>query len=311
MHIVFAESLGIAQSELEQIQSRFTQMGHTMAFYTDRNELPEELIARMSDADIVAISNIPLREQVLSHCPRLKMLSVGFTGLDHIDLNYCQSLHISVVNAAGYSTTAVSELAVGLMIDVMRRITQLHTATHSGGQRGTFLGSELRGKTVGIVGTGAIGTATAKLLLAFGCNVIAHSRSERASVSAMGVHYRSLNDLLKESDIVSLHVPLNDNTFHLIGEQQLATMRPGAILINTARGNVVDMDALSAALRNGQLSGAAVDVYEKEPPLPSKHPLLQCENCITVPHVGYATRESFAIRKDIVVQNIVNFLASK
>ena len=275
----------------------------------DRNENEEELAKRMKDSDIVIISNIRLSANVMRQCERLKMLSVAFTGLDHIDLDYCKSHNIEVRNAAGYSTTGVSELAIGLMIDVMRKITEMDGTIRKGGARGTFLGRELKGKTVGVVGTGAIGTATIKLLLAFGCKVIAYSRTKRDNVAALGVEYCALDELMRRSDIVTLHVPMNNETHHLVSAEMIALMKPTAILINTARGNVVDIDALAAALKTGKIAGAGVDVYEKEPPLPSNHPLIDAPNCVAVPHIAYATREAFDIRADIVFDNVRDFLA--
>lgn len=308
MKIVCVEPLGISTSHFEELKQQLAATGHELVYYMDRNEQADTLAERMHDADIAIISNIPLPAAVLGRCPRLQYLSVAFTGLDHIDLGYCKEHNITVQNAAGYSTTAVSELAVGLMLDLMRQITRLDAATRQGEGRGAFLGRELRGKTVGVVGTGAIGTATIRLLLAFGCKVIAYNRSRHADVEQMGVEYTDLETLLQRSDIVTLHVPLNAETKHLISRERIAMMKPTALLINTARGNVVDIPALAEALTNGQMAGAAVDVYEQEPPLPAGHPLLNAPNCICVPHIGYASREAFDIRADIVFDHVKQFL---
>lgn len=311
MKIVCVEPLGISTNHFEELKQQLASTGHELVYYMDRNEQADTLVERMHDADIVVISNIPLPAAVLSRCPHLQYLSVAFTGLDHIDLAYCKEHNITVQNAGGYSTTAVSELAIGLMLDLMRQITRLDGATRQGQGRGAFLGRELRGKTVGVVGTGAIGTATIRLLLAFGCKVIAYNRSRHAEVEQLGVEYTDLDTLLQRSDIVTLHVPLNAETKHLISRERLAMMKPTALLINTARGNVVDIPALSEALKNGQLAGAAVDVYEQEPPLPAGHPLLGAPNCICVPHIGYASREAFDIRADIVFDHVKQFLSNK
>ncbi len=311
MKIVCVEPLGISTNHFEELKQQLASTGHELVYYMDRNEQADTLVERMHDADIVVISNIPLPAAVLSRCQHLQYLSVAFTGLDHIDLAYCKEHNIAVQNAAGYSTTAVSELAIGLMLDLMRQITHLDAATRQGQGRGAFLGRELRGKTVGVVGTGAIGTATIRLLLAFGCRVIAYNRSRHAEVEQLGVEYTDLDTLLQRSDIVTLHVPLNAETKHLISRERLAMMKPTALLINTARGNVVDIPALSEALKNGQLAGAAVDVYEQEPPLPADHPLLGAPNCICVPHIGYASREAFDIRADIVFDHVKQFLSNK
>lgn len=309
MKISCVEPLGISEKHFEELKQEFAVKGHEFSYYINRDERPETLVERMKESDIVVISNIKLPAEVINACPNLKMLSVAFTGLDHIDLACCKERGIEVRNAAGYSTTAVSELAIGLMLDVMRKITELDSATRHGGSRGMFLGRELKGKTVGVVGTGAIGTATIRLLLAFGCKVLAFSRTKRPEVVALGVEYCPLDTLMAESDIVTLHVPLNKETTHIIGQRQISLMKPTAILINTARGNVVDIVALSKALKENRIAGAGIDVYETEPPLPADHPLLDAPNCVVVPHIAYASREAFDIRADIVFDNVREFLS--
>ena len=308
MNIVCVESLGISRDRFETLREHYAAMGHTFNYFMDRNEDEAALVERMHDADVAVISNIKLPATVLGQCPRLRYLSVAFTGLDHIDLAYCRQHGIQVQNAAGYSTTAVSELAVGMMLDLLRNIVTLNEAIRQGGSRGTFLGRELRGKTVGIVGTGAIGTATARLLLAFGARVVAWSRTVRPEVVALGVEYMPLDELLRRSDIVSLHVPLCEQTRHLIGREQLALMKPTALLVNTARGPVCDIAAVGQALVDGRLAGAAFDVFEQEPPLPVDHLLLSSRRCLVTPHVAFATEESFAARADIVFAHVDDWL---
>lgn len=308
MKIVTVEPLGISVNHFEELKKEFAALGHEFVYFTDRNEKPDELARRIGDADIVVISNIKLSAETMSRCPNLKMLSVAFTGLDHIDLDYCKSHNITVMNASGYSTVAVSELAIGLMLDVYRKISSFDGEIRNGGTRANYLGLELGGKTVGVVGTGAIGTQTIRLLRAFGCNVLAYSRSERQNVKDLGATYVSLDELMSKSDIVTLHVPLNKETHHLIGKHELSLMKPSAILINTARGNVVDIPELANKLKDGTLAGAGIDVFEMEPPLPHDHPLCDTPNCVLVPHIGYATREAFDIRADIVMENIRQLL---
>ena len=304
MKIVAVEPIGISEARAQEIRQELALKGHEFVWYGDRKEDVATLIERMRDAEVVMVSNIPVREEVLSQCPKLQFLNVAFTGLDHIDMSYCMEHGITVKNASGYATEAVAELAVGLMIDVYRKITFLDGSIRQGGVRGAFLGRELHGKTVGIVGTGAIGIRTAQLLQAFGCKVIAWSRTQKPEVVAMGIPYVSLEELMCTSDIISLHVPLTPETHHLISKELLSLSKPTAILINTARGNVVDMDALAECLRDGKIAGAGIDVYEKEPPLPENHPLLNAPNCVLVPHIGYATREAFDIRIDIILNNL-------
>lgn len=310
MNIICVEPLGISQEHFEELKKEFVSLGHDFSYYLDRKEDADTLASRMKEADIAIISNIKLPAIVLQQCDHLKYISVAFTGLDHIDLAYCREHNIAVQNAAGYSTVAVSELAIGLMLDVMRRITALDAVTRQGGSRGMFLGRELHGKTVGVVGTGAIGTATIRLLLAFGCKVVAYNRSEHEEVKALGVAYTDLDSLMRQSDIITLHVPMTPETHHLISRERIAMMKSNAILINTARGNVVDIPALAEALKSGRIAGAGIDVYEQEPPLPSNHPLTDAPNCVCVPHIGYASREAFDIRADIVFDHVRNYLNS-
>lgn len=179
MHIVFLESLGVCECVISQLCEPLKKAGHTITYYPDRNEEEEVLIERGHEADIIVVSNIPLRKHFLDHCPNLKMISVAFTGLDHIDLETCRQRGITVRNAAGYSTHAVAELAIGMMIAVYRKIVGGDAITRLGGDRRNFLGTELHQKTLGIIGTGAIGYQVARLGLAFGCRVIAYNRTPR------------------------------------------------------------------------------------------------------------------------------------
>ena len=304
MKIVAVEPIGISEERAANITSELAAKGHEFFCYRDRKEDAATLIERMKDAEEVIVSNIKIGSDILSQCPKLQKLNVAFTGLDHIDLAYCREHGIEVVNASGYATEGVAELAIGLMLDVYRRITALDAKVHNGGTRDNFLGRELRGKRVGIVGTGAIGRRTAQLLQCFGCEVVAWSRTQYDEVKAQDIAYLPLEELMKTSDIISLHVPLTAETHHLISRELLEMCKSTAILINTARGNVVDIDALADLLCQGKLAGAGIDVFEKEPPLPADHTLLRVPNCVLVPHVGYATREAFDDRIDIVLSHI-------
>ena len=308
MKISVVEPLGIGKEQFETLRAEFETKNCVFEYYMDRNENPDTIAQRIGDADIVVISNIRLSAETMAKCPNIKMLSVAFTGLDHIDLDYCRAKNIEVFNASGYSTVAVSELAIGLMLDVYRKITEMDANTRQLGSRGMFLGRELHGKTVGVVGTGAIGIQTINLLKAFGCKVLAYSRTQRSEVKALGVEYVSLEHLMANSDIVTLHVPATQNTAQMINAEMISLMKPSAILINTARGAVVDNNALAHALKDGKIAGAGIDVYETEPPLPENHPLLSAPNAVLLPHIAYATREAFDIRADIVMNNIHKWL---
>lgn len=304
MKIVSVEPIGISEERAVEITQSLASKGHEFICFRDRKEDAATLIERMKDAEIVIVSNIKIGSDILSQCPKLKMLNVAFTGLDHIDLAYCQSHGIKVKNASGYATEGVAELAIGLMLDVYRHLSVLDKEIRQGGTRNNFLGFELRRKRVGIVGTGAIGIRTAALLQCFGCEVVAWSRTQKESVKQMGITYLSLEELMSTCDIITLHVPLTAETNHLISRELLALCKSNAVIINTARGNVIDILALAEALKEGRIAGAGIDVFEKEPPLAENHPLIGVPNCILVPHIGYATREAFDDRIDIILNNI-------
>lgn len=306
MKIVFVEPLGMCECALHARVEELKKQGNSIIFYPDRNENEEVLIERAKAADVVVISNIPLKKHFFESCPNLKMLSVAFTGVDHIDLEECRKRGIVVCNAAGYSTQAVAELTIGMMIAVYRKIVGGDAITRICEDRQGILGSELHRKTVGIIGLGAIGQRVAHLANAFGCRVIGYNRSSK---NITGVEQVDKNTLFTHSDIITIHLPLTEETKGFIDSTEFAQMQPHSILINTARGPIVNQTALYNALKKGQISGAAVDVYDQEPPLPAHFELFNAPNLLMLPHMGYATREAFGIRLDIVVKNIEMWLA--
>lgn len=307
MHIVFMEPLGLSEETVRRACVSLEAEGHRITYYGDRPQNEQALVARAQDAEVIVLSNIPLDRAFFTACPSLKMISVGFTGVDHIDLEACRERGIVVCNAAGYATEAVAELAVGLMIALGRRVVEGDALTRSGGTW-TSPGTELHGKTVGIAGMGAIGRRVAELVQPFGCSVIAYNRTPR---TLPGVRFTDKDALFRGADILSLHLPLTPETRSFVGARELALMKPGAVLLNTARGPVVDQDALYEALSDGRIAGAALDVYDREPPLPPDFKLLKAPRLILLPHEGYATREAFAQRLDIVVGNIRSWLSGK
>ncbi len=309
MKIVAVEPIGISRQRAEELVERYAAKGCDFVVYPDRKEDEQTLVERMKDADVVIVSNIRLSREVLEQCPKLKFLNVAFTGLDHIDQDYCREKGIVIRNASGYATQAVAELAVGLMLDVYRKITPFDASTRNLQGRNNILGRELHGKTVGLVGTGAIGLGTAAILKAFGCRLLAYSRTERQEALDMGIEYTTLEDLMKRSDIISLHTPLTAQTKGLISREMLELCKPSAIIINTARGAVIDNKALAEMLNKDCIAGAGIDVYEYEPPLQSNHPLLSAKNVVLLPHVAFATEESFSIRVDIILRNLDEYLA--
>jgi D-3-phosphoglycerate dehydrogenase len=239
------------------------------------------------------------------------MLNVAFTGIDHVALDACKAKDVMVCNAAGYSTQCVAELALGLAVGCLRFMPTCDQVVRNGGTSMGLRGREIGGKTVGIVGTGAIGTMTAKLFQAFGAKVIAYSRTVRPEVQAMGVEYVSLEEVMERSDIVSIHTPNNAETKGLISKELIGKMKPTAIFLNTARGAIVDNAALAEALNEGKIAAAGIDVFDKEPPLDLSEPLLNCKNCLVTPHVASATKESMSLRAEIVFDNLAAFLAGE
>ena len=308
MKLVILEPLGVEEEKLLALAEEKLGNRAEIVYYDTRVTDPDTLAGREEDADIAVISNLPFKKEVVERCPKLKMLSVAFTGVDHVDMDYCHERGILVSNCAGYSNTAVSELVFGLALSLYRRIIECDRAVRAGKDKTGLVGLELSGKKFGIIGMGAIGTRTAQLAKAFGCEVLGFNRSPR---QIEGVRMTDLDTLLSECDIVSLHVPLTDETRGLIGERELSLMKPDAVLINTARGPVVDSRALAAALKEGRLAGAAVDVYETEPPIAQDHPLLTAPNVTATPHVAFATKEALYQRAVIVFDNVAGYLDGK
>lgn len=306
MKLVIIEPLGVEKERLLQMASETLPNDLEIVYYDTRVTDTETLIERGKDADIIVVSNLPLNSDVIEGCKNLKLLSVAFTGVDHIALNTCKKNGVMVCNCAGYSTVAVADLVFGMIIALYRSIIPCNDAVRREGTKDGLVGFELEGKKFGVVGTGAIGLRTAKIAQAFGCEVYAYSRTVK---EIEGIHYVSLETLLSECDIVSLHPPLTDATRGLIGRNQLALMKKNAILINTSRGPVVDSEALAEALNEGHIAGAGIDVFEMEPPVPASHPLLQAKNVIATPHVAFATKEALVKRAVIVFDNAAKWLA--
>lgn len=306
MQITFLEPLGVCECVLSAHIRSLQEAGHTVKIWADRTENEDLLIERAKGAEIIVVSNIPLTKRFLDACPLLKMIAVAFTGTDHIDLAECKHRGIAVRNASGYATQAVAELTIGMMIAACRKIAGGDAITRICGSRENFLGTELCGKTVGIIGMGEIGQRVAQLVLAFGCNVIAYNRTPR---SFDGITMVSKEQLLQKADLITLHIPLTPETRDFIGEKEFALMQPHAVVINTARGAIINKDALYNALRKNNIAGAALDVYDQEPPLPANYELFNVPNLLMLPHMGYATKEAYNKRIGIVVRNIKEWLS--
>ena len=305
MKLVILEPLGVEKEKFLKMAESVLKDRVEIKYYDTRVEDTKTLIERSKDADIVVLSNFQYRRDVIENCPNLKMICVAFTGVDHVDVEYCKERNITVCNCAGYSTVAVADLVFGLLISIYRNIIACDKVTREGGTKNGLVGFELEGKKFGIVGAGAIGMRVANIAKAFGCEVLAYSRTKKY---IEGVQFVDLKTLLKECDIVSLHVPLSDETKGLINKESIALMKENAVLINTARGPVVDSEALAEALKSGNIAGAGIDVFEIEPPIPADHVLFGAPNLIVTPHVAFATRESMIKRAEIVFDNIDKYL---
>jgi phosphoglycerate dehydrogenase-like enzyme len=307
MRIVMLESLGVSSEVIQQLAAPLLEGGHEFVSY-DRVDDVEVLKSRAAGADVLMLANMPLPGEVIKSAENLRLISVAFTGIDHIDSKVCKDKAVTICNAAGYSTHSVAELTYGLLISVLRKIVPSDAATRASGTKAGLKQTELFGKTVGIVGTGAIGLRVAEIAKAFGCKVLAYSRTKKEEVSNSGITYVSLEELLSQSDVVSLHVPLTEATKGLINRDRLALMKQTAVLINTARGPVVDNSALAEALKEGKLAGAGIDVYEIEPPLPAGHPLFDAPNTVLAPHIAFATEEAILRRAEITFNNIYKWM---
>lgn len=307
MKIVLLESLGIPRELLDGYAGKLAAAGHEFTAY-ERDTDPQVQIQRAKDADVIMIANMPLKGEVIRACKNLKFIDVAFTGVDHVDLDAAREMGVKVSNASGYSTQSVAELALGMMLSLLRNVPQVEERCRQGGTKDGLVGAELRGKTVGIVGAGAIGQNTARLCKAFGCRVIAYNHRPKQVEEGL-LEFVDLDTLTRQADIISLNCPLTAETRGMFDAARIAMMKKTALLINVARGPVVDSQALADALNEGRIAGAGIDVFEIEPPLATDHPLLHTPNTIVTPHVAFASKESMALRAQIVFDSLDKFMA--
>ena len=281
---------------------------------TDKPLSQSELAAAMAEFDVLAPTvSDRIDTEVIGGGDRVKLIANYGVGFDHIDLAAAKAKSIAVSNTPGVLTDATADLALTLILMAARRAgegeRELRSGNWSGWRPTHLIGSALKGKVLGVVGFGRIGQATAERAHhGFGMTIAYYARRESAAAEALDAEFcPDLNDLLAKSDFVSLHIPGGAETANLIDAQALATMKHGSYLINTARGGVVDHDALAEALKSGHLAGAGLDVYPQEPQVPA--PLLDLENVVLLPHLGSAnaeTREAMGLR---ALANIEAFAA--
>ena len=264
---------------------------------THGTTLGDDHLARIiAEADYAISGQVAVSGAVLRAAPRLKLLHKWGVGVDNLDVEAARALGIKVARTTGSNSVAVAEFTIGLMICALRHIPHGHFGLQNGHWqswrgRSPFL---LSGKTVGLVGFGAIGKAVARLLSGFGCTIVYNKRNrlDADEEKTLGVAFAELPELLARSDVVSLHCPLTPATAGLIDRAALASMKPTAVLVNVARGGVVAEQDLARALRNGVIHAAAVDVYEVEP-LPAGSPLLHIDNLTLTPHLGAMAADTF------------------
>jgi glyoxylate reductase len=273
---------------------------------------PDELVARVADKDaVVSMLTERIDKRVVDAAARLRIVANVAVGYNNIDVAYVQSRGVIVTNTPDVLTESVADFTWALILAITRRLSEGERVVRRGEWKGWafdfMLGSELRGKQLGLVGLGRIGRAVAAKAPAFGMRAVYSSRSEQSGEGSL--ERMSLDRLLNTSDVISLHVPLNDETRHLIDKRALARMKRSAYLVNTSRGPVVDEEALAWALKEHLIAGAALDVYEREPVV---HPdLLPLENVLLVPHLASGTTETRLAMANLAVDNVVAVLSGR
>ena len=311
MKIALLEPLGVPAETIENLARPLKDAGHEFVYFDTKTTDATELARRSAGAEVVMIANNPYPAEAVHGADALKMIAVAFTGVDHVALDACRERDIEVRNCAGYSDTSVAELTLGLTIDVLRKVAAADAAVRAGKTSAGLMGTEICGKTVGLIGCGKIGCAAGRLFKAFGARVLGYARHEHPEAAAAGVEQVPLDELLAQSDIVSLHLPSNDTTRKSFGAEQIAQMKDGAVFINCARGAIVDNDALAAALNSGKLAGAGIDVFDMEPPIPADYALVNAKNCIFTPHVAFLTHEAMERRAKIEFDNVLAYIEGR
>jgi len=271
----------------------------------------EDVTAAAKMQDVVAVLFRPgsLSGKLLRSCPQLRFIAVHGAGFDEIDLQAAADLGITVTNAPGANAIGVAELAIAMAVSLLRHLMLVSAATKKGqwdeARQG---GAELAGKTLGILGVGHVGSRVARRALAFDMQVIAYDPAYTPEQFAdRGIQWMPLDDVCSAADLLTLHVPLDATTVHLLNEDRIRRMKPGAFLLNLARGPVIDEAAVEAALLDGRLSGAALDVRENEPPS-GRDTLRDLPNVIVTPHIGGSTHEALVRIAEICADEVGRFL---
>lgn len=279
---------------------------------------PAELIVeRIGDADIVLTNKTPLSQQTIEQCRSIKMIGVLATGYNIVDVKAARQRDIPVCNVPSYSTMAVAQLSTALLLELCHHVGEHSSDVRSGGWSKSidfcYWHSpliELMGKKLGLIGYGQIGSAFAKIALAMGMEVLVYTPSQKKSIEQPSLHVVTLDQLLAESDVISLHCPLTEQNTGLINQSNIAKMKNGVMLINTSRGGLIVEQDLADALNSGKVAGAGLDVLSVEPPS-EKNPLLNARNCIITPHIAWAPKEARLRLMEITVNNLKHFIAGK
>ncbi len=271
---------------------------------------PEQIKEKIGEFNIVIVrSRTKLTKEMIENANNCKIIARVGVGLDNIDLDAAKAKNIRVINAVEGAMNAVAEQVLGLMLSLARNIARADREIRKGNWlKKELMGSELKGKYLGIVGLGNIGKRLGRLARAFNMNIIGYDvvPIDEEFSKEVGLMKSDLDTLLQSSDYVSLHVPLLDSTYHLINAEKLSTMKKTACVINTSRGGVIDEKALYDALKNGNLGGAALDVFEKEPA--TDNPLTTLPNVILTPHIGAQTKEAQSLAANVIAEKIIQIL---
>jgi len=271
---------------------------------------PEQILEKVSKFNIIIVrSRTTITKEIIDKAENCKIIARVGVGLDNVDQDAAKAKNIRVINAVEGAMNAVAELVLGLMLSLARQTTKGDRGIRSGKWlKKEMMGTELRGKYLGIIGLGNIGKRLGRLAKSFNMNIIGYDviPIDEEFSKEVGLMKADLNTLLQSSDYISIHVPLLDSTYHLINSQKLSTMKKTAKIINTSRGGVIDEDALYEALKNGNLGGAALDVFEQEPVL--NHKLAELDNVILTPHIGAQTKEAQSLAANVIGEKIIQIL---
>ncbi len=320
--------------EKEYIEARIDKMPGSELWFTD-GFLSEDHLSTETDFEIVSVFvDSSITEKVLEKMPKIKMIATRSTGYDHVDLASCRKRDIQVSYVPSYGENTVAEFAFALILSLSRKIYESYDQIRETGNWNFegLQGFDLKGKTIGVVGTGRIGRHTIKMAKGFDMKVIAYdSFPNREMAEELGFEYKKLDDLLEQSDVVTIHVPYVPETHHLINAESLAKMKKTAIFVNTSRGAVVDTEALVKALKDKKIGGAGIDVFEEEgiaknemdflvdgkveghnlKTIVANHLLVDMPNVIVTPHNAFNTKEAIERILDTTIENIYQFLSGK